>query len=374
MAESTSLIAMLKTIPDPRGRQGRQYPLYGILGMLLLAAAHGETSLRGMWVWATKREAELVKEPALHFSTGRLPGLSTVWYVLTKVPAGEIEKALQAWTQAWSKPKAVGVDGKTLRGSRRTGGETALQVITAGGQEMKAILGQREIEDGDELAAAIRLLEEIPVKGVMVSADANILKRPFVEKVVERGGGYIGIIKNNQPELRAAIEQWVGPIDARPPDDVQSNKGHGRRERREIWMVSCGELRPYLEQRFGWPTAQWCGWVRRFRKPLAAEEWHIAEHIWIAGAPFPLDWDAAQPAALLRGHWGIENGIFRVRDVTYDEDRLHGRAIGEGLSGIRNAAINLIRSMGYRYIPDGQRTIAAMPRSGLHLLTQTLIL
>jgi hypothetical protein len=32
-----------------------------------------------------------------------------------------------------------------------------------------------------------------------------------------------------------------------------------------------------------------------------------------------------------------------VRDVSYDEDRLHGRQIGHGLSVVRSVAINLIR-------------------------------
>jgi hypothetical protein len=42
-----SLLARLQTIPDPRRRQGRIYPLPALLGMLLLGMLHGRDSLRG---------------------------------------------------------------------------------------------------------------------------------------------------------------------------------------------------------------------------------------------------------------------------------------------------------------------------------------
>ncbi|MEJ5201027.1 MAG: hypothetical protein WHV66_02230 [Anaerolineales bacterium] len=71
---------------------------------------------------------------------------------------------------------------------------------------------------------------------------------------------------------------------------------------------------------------------------------------------------------VLRQHWAIENGVFRVCDVIYDEDRLHGRKIGLGLSSIRNAAITLLRQYRYPYIPDAQRAISAQPSLAFALL------
>lgn len=91
-------------------------------------------------------------------------------------------------------------------------------------------------------------------------------------------------------------------------------------------------------------------------------------HIWIAGAAFQLTLTAEQAAALLRQHWEIENGVFYVRDVSMDEDRLHGRKIGYGLSGIRNAALNFLRTLGAPYIPDARRLLSARSDLGLALL------
>ncbi len=42
-----TLLEMLAEIPDPRGRQGRRYPIQGLLAALILAALNGQASLRG---------------------------------------------------------------------------------------------------------------------------------------------------------------------------------------------------------------------------------------------------------------------------------------------------------------------------------------
>ena len=45
-----SVLGRLQTLPDPRRRQGRRYPLAALLNMLILAALHGAPSWRGMWL------------------------------------------------------------------------------------------------------------------------------------------------------------------------------------------------------------------------------------------------------------------------------------------------------------------------------------
>ena len=117
-----------------------------------------------------------------------------------------------------------------------------------------------------------------------------------------------------------------------------------------------------------------CGRIRRSRRPLGAGAWAEQEtHLWVSSLS-PEEVTARQVAKLLRGHWGVENGVFRVRDVSYDEDRLHGRRVGRTLSTVRNAAITLIRRQGYRYVPDGWRDIASRPGFGVFLLWLTKLI
>jgi hypothetical protein len=57
-----------------------------------------------------------------------------------------------------------------------------------------------------------------------------------------------------------------------------------------------------------------------------------------------------------------------MRDVTDDEDRLHGRTIGHGVSSLRNGAITLLRQLDDRYTPDAHQAMAAQPALAFALL------
>lgn len=145
--------------------------------------------------------------------------------------------------------------------------------------------------------------------------------------------------------------------------------GHGRIERREVWLVEAGELTEYLEQEWGWSGVRLCGRIRRYRKRWTDQQWQVEEHLWVSSLSAERI-TAEQIARALRGHWVVENGVFYVRDVTYGEDRLHARKIADALAAMRNTAINLIRSLGHRYIPDGHRCISASHDYGLSLLLE----
>lgn len=164
------------------------------------------------------------------------------------------------------------------------------------------------------------------------------------------------------------MAEWVqvAGVDERPPDHVQVNKGHGRIERREVWVVPAGEMGTYLAADFDWPAIQWMGQIRRYRRFLHQTEWNsVTTTFWIAGGKNLPPLSPAQIQYHLRRHWVIENGVFHVRDVTYAEDRLHGRCIGLPLSALRNSAINLIRHAGFQYIIDAKRYLPSLPDIGL---------
>ncbi len=182
-----SLLSRLRQVPDPRSRHRREYPLPGLIGILILAAAHGETSLRGMWQWGQERAATLMNfRPLDLWANARFPALGTFWYLLSKLPVGALEDALEGWGVD-EEEDSYAIDGKALRGSKRAGQE-ALHVVAMAGQHLRRVMAQEKAEGGDELAAALRLLEAEDLEGKVVSADAGLLKAPFVQKVVQKKG------------------------------------------------------------------------------------------------------------------------------------------------------------------------------------------
>ncbi len=74
--------------------------------------------------------------------------------------------------------------------------------------------------------------------------------------------------------------------------------------------------------------------------------------------------------ALNRGHWGIENRLHWVRDVTFDEDRSQVRT-GAGpqvMASLRNLAITVLRLAGCTSIAAALRHCARQVTRPLRLL------
>jgi len=69
--------------------------------------------------------------------------------------------------------RVVALDGKTLRGSfDHLDDRAAAQVLSAFASEGALILAHQEIAEGDEIAAAQALIEELGLSGVLFTADA----------------------------------------------------------------------------------------------------------------------------------------------------------------------------------------------------------
>ena len=81
--------------------------------------------------------------------------------------------------------------------------------------------------------------------------------------------------------------------------------------------------------------------------------------------------DAARLLELTRGHWGIENRIFYVRDVTFGEDGCRVRSKGAPLilSVLRNTAIAVLNLAGVKNKAEKLRRHAAHPDEALALIT-----
>jgi hypothetical protein len=84
----------------------------------------------------------------------------------------------------------------------------------------------------------------------------------------------------------------------------------------------------------------------------------------------PQQADARALLALLRAHWGIENKLPYVRDVTFDEDRSAVRTGSAPQVGAacRNLVIALLRRLGVTNIAAAGRTFAGRPLTAIALV------
>ena len=106
---------------------------------------------------------------------------------MVKIDVAALAQALGMERQNGGEEDGFSIDGKMLCGSKRAT-DPALQVVTAAGHQMHEVWGQQIVEAGDQVAAAIALLHEMPLKERIVSLDAGLLQRPVINIIEEKGG------------------------------------------------------------------------------------------------------------------------------------------------------------------------------------------
>jgi hypothetical protein len=171
---ANSLLWHLHQVPDTRRRQGRVYPLGNLLGLLVLAALNGQTTLRQMLFWAVKRWA-VVSRPLGFSGEAKAPAYRTLWYTLQQLDEEELEHNAKAWFVSINQAESEGwsLDGKVLRGSRRNDPkQAALEAVTMAAQTLKRVVGQRTAAEHDDVEAVIDLLKAIRLNGKLVTVDA----------------------------------------------------------------------------------------------------------------------------------------------------------------------------------------------------------
>jgi hypothetical protein len=201
-----TLFDELATLPDPRNPRGCRHPSSAVLGLVALAMLMGRTSLSGVARFG--RQFGLPLAHALGFRR-KTPSVSTLSRTLRRFDADMMEAIMSRWVNARIDPAAVeqiSLDGKTLRGSRN--GELPGQhLVAAYAPNVQAVLAQVRVDaKTNEHKAALRLLGILPLKSKVVVGDAMFCQRDLAEDVIEGGGDYVLMVKDNQPGLEADIK------------------------------------------------------------------------------------------------------------------------------------------------------------------------
>lgn len=370
-----SLFAHLTTLHDKRDARGLRYALVTVLVLILLAKLAGENHLRGIAEWVKHRQEMLAE--GLGLAKPQAPHPSTYSRILGHaIDVTEFEGVVSQFFAC--QPQAgqsviLSLDGKTVRGTIPAGQTQGLHLLAAYLPEEGWVLMQVAVESKEnEITAAPRLLKCLDLRGKVVTGDALLAQRELSIQIVEAGGEYVWIIKDNQPEVRQDIETLFAPEicvkgfspgrhDFRTASTVE--KGHGRLERRTI--TGSSELKGYLN----WPYVEQV--FKLERHFVRVKDGKITHQV-VYGVT-SLTAQEAGPERLLeivRAHWGIENGLFYRRDETLGEDRCRLRIghAAQAMTIINNLVLGLLLRQGIKNVPEAQRRFAARPQEALQLI------
>jgi predicted transposase YbfD/YdcC len=332
-------------LPDPRIERSRLHNLLDIVVIAMCAVIAGAEGWEDIAKYGLAKYDWLIT--FLDLPNG-IPSPDTFRRVFCCLDPAAFQECFQRWIAALSAGlglKRVAIDGKTLRRSFDRGtGKTALHLVSAWATEQHLVLGQVAVDTkSNEITAIPKLLELLEVSGAMVTIDAMGCQKEIAAKIRAGGGDYVLSVKDNQPHLLADIERCFAEgfkIDFTGLEysyHEETCRAHGRVETHSVATI----LHPEgIRDQALWKDLTAITMVGSERQETGKETtYEVRYYIGSKVAK------AATYAGAIRGHWGIENGLHWVLDMSFDEDQCRMRAdhSAENFALLRRLALSLLK-------------------------------
>lgn len=235
---------------------------------------------------------------------------------------------------------AIAIDGKEMRRSFDTAAEKSnVNIVTAFAHGARLTLGITEsAKGGGEIIALRELIKKLDILGITITADALHCQRETCELIVREGGDYCLQLKGNQGDMLTDVRALVDDQDIDYIDEYTSvDADHGRVEERSYYVYKVPE---YLIETHNWPHLK--AFVHVASSRVQGEKTSDSERLYLMSKQ-P---SARQAAALIRGHWQIENGLHWSLDVVLNDD--HHRARKDhapaNFAALRRIALSIIKA------------------------------
>ena len=149
-------------------------------------------------------------------------------------------------------------------------------------------------------------------------------------------------LKDNHPKLFADTKWMFDHGDSVGWDNIEHSyhktheRGHGREETRECWVLDALDI---LDEKEAWKDLHSLVRVRSAR--VIGEKRSLQDRFFISSLPC----DASRLLKAVRAHWGIENGLHWTLDVAFREDdcRVRKGHAPENFALLRHIAVNAIK-------------------------------
>ena len=232
----------------------------------------------------------------------------------------------------------VAIDGKTMRRSFDRAAQTSpLHLVSAWAVDARLCLGQLAVGDkSNEIVAVPKLLELLSLKGRIVTADAMSCQRKIAQQVIDQGADYVLALKGNQETLHDDVRRFLDD----PADPARQRNRHRQRPWPHRGPHGSADHRHRLAARKP-PLAGPYGHRQDHRQPRDQRQNHGRNPLLSAQQAFAPE----RFNAIVRSHWGIENGLHWVLDVIMDEDQARNRKDHgpQNLALLRKLALNLAK-------------------------------
>lgn len=345
-----ALVSRLDQLADPRQTRGIRHYLVDILTISVLAVICGANSYSMIHTFATSRVAWL--QGFLRLPSG-IPSQDTFERIFSLLDPDEWQRVFLDWldqlpleTLPDGEREIVALDGKTSRGSA-TPLTKALHTVSMYSVQHALVLRAASVpEKTNEITVLPDLIRMVAPVGAIITTDAMGCQKEVAAAVREIAHtDYLLALKDNHPKLEADA-QWLfayhdqeGWDSADHSFHATENVGHGRKEMRECWLVR--ELGA-VQQAHQWKDLNALVRVRATR--TVGERTSIEERLYLTS----LYGEASEALQASRLHWGIDNGLHWLLDVTFQDDasKVKMRVARQNWMSLRQLALGILRRPG----------------------------
>jgi predicted transposase YbfD/YdcC len=334
-----------RSLKDPRIDRTKKHLLMDIIALTICAVISNAEGWEEIEAYG-KQKIDFLKT-FLKLPNG-IPSHDTIERVFQQIKPAEFERCFCQWTRALARElgiKLVAIDGKTLRRSfDRASAKAALHLVSAWSVENHLVLGQQAVDGkSNEITAIPKLLQLLELEGAIVTIDAMGCQKEIARQIVKQKADYVLAVKDNQPTLHQYLQDYFLNLSLTDFADVKydlrvtHDKAHGRVEQRRYITTAAPE--EMLKQFPEWEGLQSIGQAMNITTRDGKETCEIRYFI------NSFKSNAGKFAPAVRGHWGIENSLHWVLDVTFDEDqsRIRKGHGAENFALLRRMAIALIK-------------------------------
>ncbi len=207
-AHAGNLLECLQQIPDPRGARGRRHSSQAMLATVVCAVLCGARGYEAIAQWIHLQPKELWYLLG-YFRTPPTGGAFR--YLLSKLDPTVLEQVLRDWIASDAEVvkgelACLAIDGKTLCSTLGEHGRS-IQLLSLFDQRTGCVLSEMQVPTNtNEAKAAVPILKTLVLEGRVITEDAMFTSPEICRTIVDSEGDYLLVVKDNQKELKAAIE------------------------------------------------------------------------------------------------------------------------------------------------------------------------
>ena len=341
-------------IPDERVVARSLHKLVDIIAIAILAILCGADEWVAIETYGKAKEEWL--KTFLELPNG-IPSHDTFGRIFSQLDPEILESNFQAWIkiivgklglEVVFKDTAphIAIDGKSLNGSYdRESSLKSLVMVSAWSSSHKLVLAQEAVEKkSNEIKAIPILLEQLDLKGAIITIDAMGTQRAVAKKIQSAGADYILALKANHPTFAQNARNWFEKYQHEAENretnttEFTCEAGHHRLEKRRFFAAPVEEVFDSTR------IKQWAGLQTLIVEQSSRQLWNKTTEntrFFLSS----LEPDFANFRDSIRSHWGVENQLHWCLDVIFSEDdsRIRKDHAPRNMTILKRLALNLLR-------------------------------